>query len=50
MKKKDTQPTASTTEAKAESKPEAQTFFPVLHAFVQKSLIVPHFRGICPTC
>ena len=50
MKKKDTPPTASTTEAKAESKPEAQTFFPILHVSVQKSLIVPHFRGICPTC
>lgn len=48
--KKDTPPTASTTEAKAESKPEAQTFFPILHVSVQKSLIVPHFRGICPTC
>lgn len=50
MKKKDTQPTASTTEVKAEDKPEAQTFFPILHVSVQKSLIVPHFRGICPTC
>lgn len=34
--KKDTQPTASTIEAKAESKPEAQTFFPILHVSVQK--------------
>lgn len=50
MKKKDTPPTASTIEAKAESKPEAQTFFPILHVSVQKDLIVPHFRGICPTC
>lgn len=50
MKKKDTQPTASTTEAKAESKPEAQTFFPILHVSVQKSLIVPHFRGISLIC
>ena len=50
MKKKDTPPTASNTEVKAESKPEAQTFFPILHVTVQKILIVPHFRGICPTC
>lgn len=50
MKKKDTPPTASTIEAKAESKPEAQTFYPILHVSVHKSLIVPHFRGICPTC
>lgn len=48
MKKKDTQPTASTIEAKAESKSEAQTFFPILHVSVQKSLLVPHFRGHLP--
>nr|DAW58575.1 MAG TPA: hypothetical protein [Caudoviricetes sp.] len=50
MKKKDTPPTASTTEAKVETKPEVKTFFPILHVSVQKQLLVPHFRGICPTC
>ena len=50
MKKKDTPPTASTTEAKVESKPQAQTFFPTLHISAQKALLIPHFRGICPTC
>ena len=50
MKKKDTPPTASTTKVKAESKPQAQTFFPTLHISAQKTLLIPHFRGICPTC
>lgn len=48
--KKDTPPTASTIEAKAEIKPEVKTFFPILHVSAQKTLLVPHFRGICPTC
>lgn len=50
MKKNETPPTAPTIEAKADSKPQKQTFFPMLHVSAQKTLLIPHFRGICPTC
>ena len=43
MKKKDTPPTASNTEAKAESKPEAQTFY-----LCAKKPDCPTFSGHLP--